>query len=136
MNKIEQERVRQQARATIAFRIADTIDNLVNKAALVGLFVCGYYSIKEIAGKTTTFSSVINWVFQLDAGAWAGYALAAIFGTTTVLQTKLRKKEVERLSAYARELEIRLDPDRSSSGLALDGTPQKAQLIGRRRSTL
>ncbi len=75
----------------------------------------------SLAGKTTTANVVLNMLGSLNFSsslAWVGTLGAVSYGAG---QKRLRKRAVNNLHEHIRNLETRLDPNRTSSELAPTG---------------
>ncbi|MBC7952864.1 MAG: hypothetical protein H7Z12_13735 [Rhodospirillaceae bacterium] len=106
--------------------LAELLTVVVSKGGLYLLIGYGIYTageiIKELAGKETHADIVIGWMLSgsgKSAGAFG--VLALITSSWAVLERRFRRRKTETLTRRLRELEHRLDPDRSSSGLAETG---------------
>ena len=73
------------------------------------------------AGKQTEASVVINLAAKLQLDRWLAYLCGAGGFVYGLNQNRLRRRTIERLTRHSKELEKRLDPDRSSSNLTSDG---------------
>ena len=96
---------------------------IVSGMILSGFCFASYSFVRfseAVAGKQTNFNTAINFLAGLNVSAWAGYALAAIFGSSTYYNWRGRRK-AEKAAARAAALEERLDPNRKSSGLNKEG---------------
>jgi len=90
----------------------------------VGLCVLGYFffhSVDVLAGKTTLADIGINFLANISVSN----AVASVFGLGGLGyglgERKLRRRKVETMQARIVELEKKLDPNRSSSGLTTTG---------------
>lgn len=101
------------------------IDSLVRYSiggvVMVGLTVCGYLSIKEMAGKSTDFKSVIDWAGKFSISEGCAWVLAAIFGVGWGRYRHLYKRTMKDRSERVSRLEQLIDPDRTSSKLTKHG---------------
>jgi hypothetical protein len=101
--------------------IASVINNLVRFGALAFVAWCGMQSVNALAGETTTTDIGIKILTDIRIST----AVAWLFGGTGIAygtyQRKLRRDNIERLTKRTHELERRLDPKRSSSGLTARG---------------
>ena len=95
--------------------------NLFRWGAIVLIARYGYLSIESLAGQNTLADIGINFLSNIKVSvALAGAAGAGglIYGER---QRKLRKNTVERLQGRIRELETKIDPNRSTSDLTHRG---------------
>ena len=95
--------------------------------ALIG-YVFVVLPLQATAGKTTTVSFLYQMVFAYKLDLAATSAAAAIAIALWSRERKTRKDTVERLHAQIKELELKLDPDRSTSGLTPRGDTPKGLL--------
>lgn len=106
--------------------VAELLTVIVSKGGLYLLIGYGIYTagevVKELAGKDTHADIVIGWMLSVSgksAGAFG--TLAAVTSGWAMLERRFRRQKTEKLTRRIQELEHRLDPDRSSSGLAETG---------------
>jgi hypothetical protein len=89
------------------------------KRGMTGGFICvvaylGYLSVKEIAGKTTAFSTVMDVAAKLHVSEFACLAIVALCGGSGAYWYRAFRK-AEKAAGRAKGLELRLDPNRTSS---------------------
>lgn len=80
-----------------------------------------YLGIATMAGKETIGNIAISLITNLTMNQWMAYAIGGggiAYGTS---QRSLRKSTVERLQSRNQELELRIDPNRTSSMLTTRG---------------
>lgn len=97
------------------------LQSIIRWCAIVFVVRYGYLSIDVLAGKSTAADIGVNFLANVSVSvalAWAAGAGGAYYGYR---QNKLRKDTIERLSGRIRELEQRLDKNRSSSNLTQRG---------------
>lgn len=107
-------------------RLIDGIVSVMITALVCGtIVVIGYWvylTLIAYAGKSTSASVAISFVtdFKLDqVFAYFVGGSGALYGYR---QRRLMRGNIERLSGRPRELEKRIDPNRTSSGLTPQGT--------------
>jgi hypothetical protein len=88
--------------------------------ALIACFV--YLSISSLSGKTTLASIVVNFLGTLTVSKYAAYAVGGGGCAWAYGERRLRRKRVAELSKRVEELEVKIDPKRSSSTLPSTGT--------------
>ena len=91
----------------------------------ITLIVVSYFEVKELSGKITVANFVINVLGNITVQkevVFTGWGLTAIWA---MLERVLRTKKVPWLSRRVKELEHRLDPNRTSSGLTETGQTNK-----------
>jgi hypothetical protein len=111
---------RHQSNLAIAESVAQ---NVIRWGSAIAIAFFIYKSVGLVAGRETSFKATMDSVFKIEIDKFAGYALSAIFGLTTLRERKLRRREVSDLSAQNKKLEGMIDPRRSSSGLTQLGLP-------------
>lgn len=97
------------------------LNNLIRWGAIVTIFYFGYSSIELLAGKETLSNIAVSLLTDIKisvAIAWTAAGGGLIYG---LRQKKLRKDTVERLQGRIKELELRHDPNRTSSDLTPRG---------------
>ncbi len=113
--------------------ICRTLDSVIRTLARAFIFsVIFYYifqAIKELAGKETEFNSAIEFFGSFSAPQWFGWFLAAVLGVTNYKERRLRKKQTDHLSETKNELELQLDPDRTTSNLTGEGTHREENSV-------
>lgn len=86
----------------------------------------GYFlmqSVRDLAGKETAFNAFVNAIVDMRANEYIAYLLGGGGVLAWWRERQLRKRTIRELGAHTRKLEVRLDPERVSSGLRDDGTP-------------
>lgn len=82
-------------------------------------------TVQPFAGHETKVDAVVGAVLKLGADRWFAYAVCGIFGVAWWKERKLRGKTIENMGDHIKQLEQRLDPNRSSSGLTTKGRPKR-----------
>ena len=99
----------------------ELIKILINSFVYVAGFYFGYLSVQELSGKSTSATFAFSYFFSSDNDYAAPWVIAVLSFGYASWQRKLRLKKTEEMQGYIKELETRLDPNRSSSGLMPDG---------------
>jgi hypothetical protein len=86
-------------------------------AVVVVLIIFGYLSVDRLAGKSTVFNSVVDWALRLTTSEAIAWAIALVCGGGYLIQKKARRRAAENMGPRLAELERRVDPNRTSSGL-------------------
>jgi hypothetical protein len=92
-----------------------------------GIVACAYLgkeSIGLLAGRETIADIVLKVLSNVQVNVAVSWAVSAVAGSAWYVERRLRKKDIERLSARTKELELRLDPNRTSSSLTPQGDTQ------------
>lgn len=84
---------------------------------------CLYLAIDSIAGKTTAFQAVVSVGFSLlwDIRFVVAFSLAGATTIWAVAERWLRHRKVNYLQGRIKELELNIDPGRTTSGLTTKG---------------
>lgn len=102
-------------------QVVGIFNNLIRYGAWIAIARYGYLSIEALAGETTSlnFLHVVTIEFLSRSLPW--WALTIFISYWAIKQTRLRKKKTEQLTARIKELETRIDPNRTSSRLLPSG---------------
>jgi hypothetical protein len=84
---------------------------------------CLYLSIDSIAGKTTAFQAAVTVGFSLlwDIRFVVAFSLAGATTIWAMAERWLRHRKVNYLQGRIKDLELNIDPGRSTSGLTTKG---------------
>lgn len=117
-------------RFLIVVKIFDFLSKIVTLAAIWVVCRYGYFSIKELAGKTTIADFFFQYFTRESRSHWLPWILVIIFFVWATLERQLRLKKVASMQNHIVELEKRLDPNRTSSMLTHKGetNPEDANL--------
>ena len=93
------------------------------------IFYCGYLSISVLAGKTTQADINVSFFESFAARLmqstklqeWIQYVLIIAFALWGIFERRLRGAAIERLTSRIHQLELQLDPKRTSSRLTSTG---------------
>jgi len=103
--------------------IADISHALINGAVWVSIVFIIFEGVTAFAGKEST--AVLSVFADLNANEYFLEIITTLFGSGGIFygyrQSRLRKKDIERLVGRIKELEEKIDPERSSSGLDSKG---------------
>jgi hypothetical protein len=92
---------------------------LIRGATTVGVAYCLYLSVNSIAGKTTVFSAVLSVLADLRISILVTLTLAGCgWG---LIERMLRQRKTEYFQQRIRDLEKKIDPQRTTSGLTPKG---------------
>lgn len=110
----------------LALQRWDTIRQIGNRGVVViGVVLVTYVGValpvKYSAGKQTSISYVLNWMQNMRIDAALAYCGAAGSAGWAVWERKKRLRERKERDDRIRELELGHDPNRTSSGLLVDG---------------
>lgn len=89
-----------------------------------------YLSVKELAGRETIVVALLDVAAKIDLDRWVFLTIGVLGGGGYVLQKRANKKLVRDTAEHIRKLEAVIDPDRTSSRLLGDGTPNKEDSDG------
>ncbi len=99
-------------------------DFLFKILKIIGLWILcryTYFSVKELAGKTTIADFLFQYFTRESRYHWLPWVLVALFFVWAILERSLRLKKVASMQKHILELEKRLDPNRTSSMLTHKG---------------
>jgi hypothetical protein len=122
-DSIEKQRLR--GRFAMYDRTVSLAQTIAKMVALVMCVRYMYLSLGVLAGRETKFEAVMRTLLSVTSDRWVAYAVSAIFGVSWYRQRRLSQKSIKEREAYIRDLEKRIDPRRSSSGLSATGRPKK-----------
>jgi hypothetical protein len=103
--------------------------DLAREAIRAAIWIAGFYylylSVAELAGKKTLTWMALQAFVSVDNDYGAPWIIAFLALVYAAAQRKLRLHKTEEMQGHIRELETRLDPNRTSSGLTSTGqTPR------------
>jgi hypothetical protein len=89
-------------------------------------------SIKALAGSTTTVDLALQFLLNTPPGITVTVSTSfGLFGVVYGLgERRLRLRRTAQMAGRVKELELRIDPNRSGSGLTPDGTPSLRDRTG------
>ena len=102
---------------------------LIRWGAIVFIARYGFLSIQALAGRNTLTDIGINFLGKVEVAvsiAWISAMLGVMYG---LKQRKLRRDTVERLQNGNKQLENKLDPNRTSSKLTSRGASRPEDVI-------
>ena len=101
--------------------IGGIFNGLIRWGGIVACFYCLYLIVESLAGKTTAADIALKAITDLELDRGVLYLLTG--GTTfwAIRERKLRKKKTKDIEAHVKELEERIDPNRTSSNLTETG---------------
>lgn len=114
-------------RAQIYTRLANLIESGFRYGCIAYCVRQAYLAIDTLAGRTTNadIALFVKYVAGGETGSFLGKALPWILVVSVTLwalvERVLRKRQIERFETHVRNLELRLDPGRSSSRLTRRG---------------
>lgn len=97
--------------------IVSIVNNLIKWGGAVLIFRYAASTINSLAGQHTYSNIMVKLVTDMNINEWLAYSLAAggvVYGKS---QNTLRKRTIKELSERSADLERRIDPGRSTSGL-------------------
>ncbi len=98
---------------------------LIKCGTLVAIAYCAVQAIEALAGEKTdaTISIALTFLTKTTGGSAAAMGIGTgILGVAYgLIERRLRYQKVEHLQGRVKELEVFLDPNRSSSGLTIQG---------------
>lgn len=102
-------------------RAADVLSVTVKYGCILGCMYCVYLAADALAGRDTFADVGVAFMANMDVSRWAAYLFGVGGVAYGVKERRLRTNTIKRLAPGRIEYEERLDPVRSSSGLAAEG---------------
>jgi hypothetical protein len=93
------------------------------------IVACAYFvrdSLIAFAGKRTEVNSVLQAVANLSVNEYAAWVVSAVTGVAWFKERSNRRRLIKQLGPYAAELEKKLGPERTGSGLLADGQQKRS----------
>lgn len=79
-------------------------------------------SAPSIGGQSTQLSFTVGTVFRAFANQWAYLTVAGLCGAGWLIERRALRRRIHEMAEEKKQLEARLDPERSTSGMRHDGT--------------
>lgn len=127
-NDVEMARIQSREKARVADLRYGLGRTVVRVAAFVAVAYFFFKAAQVYAGTDTRFKAVFDGVISLSADRWVAYILAGITTGAWYRLKKLRERTISEQGTYIKQLESKVDPHRSSSGLTKTGKPRKEDL--------
>jgi hypothetical protein len=121
-------RFEHQRKMHVTHNLFGVVREVVRRAPWVWLAYCGYLSVEALAGKTTTFNTNLAAVVRLGANKYFLLMVMVLAGGSYYVKDRLKKRAIRGLQKHVKQLEEKVDPNRSSSRLTADGTPTPGDL--------
>ena len=111
----------QVARFKLSIDVLKTVRHFfgMTKWAVVAVF--GWLSIEALAGKATILAAVFEYAAGSGMAVGLPWLAAIVMLIWVVLERGLRRRKTAEMQTHVRELETRLDPERTGSGSLPDG---------------
>jgi hypothetical protein len=96
----------------------------VSTARVAGVVLCFYFAYRAtalLAGQNTKAEFILSALADLKANQWFAYLFGGGCGLWAWNERRLRKKTTKRLQGRVVDLEKKLDPKRTTSGLPSSG---------------
>jgi len=105
----------------VVLKLFDLAQKLISSITYTTLGYFTYLSIDSLAGKTTIANVVLSYFLSKDNDYGLPWILAVIFFLWATFERKERLRKVEALHKHNRDLEKRIDPNRTNSGILPNG---------------
>ena len=105
----------------LSIRLIETFNNLFRYGTWLGLGYLGYLSIDTVAGQTTSLEFFHVVTVELLSRSLPWWGLTIGFALWALIERSLRKRKTVKLTKRIEELETKIDPQRTSSGLLSTG---------------
>ncbi len=93
--------------------------------AVIGLGRYARDVLVAFAGKETAANLALSLIVNLQADRWFAYLVGAMGVGYGAVERHLRRRNIRRLTAHTAQLEKRLNPARTSSGLTPEGKTRR-----------
>lgn len=105
----------------IVLKLIELGREIVRGFTFLGCFYLGGAAIASLAGKKTEATFLVSYLTSSESSYGLPWILAGVFGLFAFAQYKLRKRKTEYFQGRIKELELKIDRNRSSSGLTSQG---------------
>jgi hypothetical protein len=120
---------RHRRKSQVIGGVVSVTRDIVKWGAIAFIFYCGYLSVRDLSGKVTQadvsfklFEGFAIHIMQsTELREWIEYALILVFFLWALFERKLRGLVIGRLTRRTHQLEVQLDPNRTSSRLTSTG---------------
>lgn len=100
---------------------ASVANNVVRWGGILGIVYYTAQAVQSLAGQQTAAALILQWPTEYKVHVAIPWITAVAFVAYGLLQRYLKNRTVRELHQYIKELEQRVDPKRSSSGLTSTG---------------
>ena len=121
----ELERLRYQAKFKRYEIVATAVQLAIPWGAISFIAYMAYLAAKAFAGHTTLAQLGVTVAGNIEVNQTFSWILVVGFGGYGLNERRLRRKTVARLGSDNRELQLFIDPNRSSSHLTTKGTTRR-----------
>jgi hypothetical protein len=111
----------ERERLHLVARIFDLTKDLIRALLLGWIFWTIYLDVRELAGKQTDASFFFKYFVSKENDYALPWLVAVVTIAWALLERRFRKHKTQQLTARLQEMERRLDPKRSTSGLMPTG---------------
>ena len=111
----------QIARIRLRLDVLKTVRHLVKWVAFAVIAMFAWLSIEALAGKTTILEAVFEYTTRNKATVFLPWLIAIVMLVWALVERALRRRKTAQMQKHVHDLETRLDPDRTGSGLPPDG---------------
>lgn len=111
----------ERERVFLLARIFDLLKYALRYAFYAWVVWNAYLAVKELAGKSTDASFFFQYIFSRDNDYGLPWAVALGCAMWAIFERRFRKQKTAELTARIQELEKRIDPKRTTSGLLASG---------------
>ena len=101
--------------------VLKTVRHLTKWAVVAVIAVCAWQSIESLAGKTTILEAVFEYTVGNKATVFLPWLVAIVMLVWASIERAFRRRKTAHMQKHVRDLETRLDRDRTGSGLLPDG---------------
>ena len=105
----------------VATRIFDLVGLIVKSVTLVTISYFILQALEALAGKTTITNIFLAYITAEESDYGLPWLLTVSFAVWAYLERRLRKRKTEHFHSHNKEIETKIHPDRTSSGLLNSG---------------
>jgi hypothetical protein len=102
-------------------KVFDLLRLLVKYGAYVYIAYWGYRSVEALAGKITLADLALSYFTSKENDHGIPWVIAVLCGIWAIAERRFRLAKTQSMSDYIKDLEKRLDPNRTSSDLLPTG---------------
>lgn len=97
------------------------VRKILNTIVWLGLFLCTWLSIKEVAGEITIINAVIKYVSNRTTSSILIFLVIVALLIWCLFERALRYRKTKMMQSHIKALEAKFDSERTTSGLTPTG---------------
>jgi hypothetical protein len=107
--------------------VADAVRLGIPWVSLIAIFALATVMVSKLSGRTTLAQIGIAFLGDIRLSDAVAYIFGIAGSGYGLLERGLRRRKTKSMAAYTAELEKKIDPGRTSSGLTPTGTTRKGE---------